>query len=317
MNIRYLALLGSVLVSTSAMADPVVLTGKYLNVGISDAGTFGSNGNNQPGFQHDPTGMGNFNSNKDYISPGSPHDGFSLIADQFGFTQNDNHGPAEFGFTSPTFLTGPSAMGFGHAATWSGGNNFAQITNSYFFNDGDQRVLVKTTITALSDLTNLAFARSVDPDPDNSDPFFNPDTNNQRGNSLYGVDDFVGSAGANSGLTLALVNIDAAGLTHTTSIQGDCCDNINPYDILGHTADDQGSSSFGDHGLNLAYLIGSLTNGSSVTLTYSYSVGDNIDVVGPPTGGVPEPASWALMLGGFGAVGGALRARRRLLVSFG
>lgn len=34
-------------------------------------------------------------------------------------------------------------------------------------------------------------------------------------------------------------------------------------------------------------------------------------------GAVPEPASWALMLVGFGAVGGAMRARRRMAVSFG
>jgi hypothetical protein len=31
----------------------------------------------------------------------------------------------------------------------------------------------------------------------------------------------------------------------------------------------------------------------------------------------PEPASWALMLGGFGMVGGALRSRRKTNVSFG
>jgi hypothetical protein len=31
----------------------------------------------------------------------------------------------------------------------------------------------------------------------------------------------------------------------------------------------------------------------------------------------PEPASWALMLGGFGLVGGALRTRRKIAVSFG
>ena len=31
----------------------------------------------------------------------------------------------------------------------------------------------------------------------------------------------------------------------------------------------------------------------------------------PPTAGVPEPASWALMLLGFGGLGAALRARRR------
>lgn len=32
---------------------------------------------------------------------------------------------------------------------------------------------------------------------------------------------------------------------------------------------------------------------------------------------VPEPASWAMMLSGFGLVGGAMRARRKTAVSFG
>jgi hypothetical protein len=32
--------------------------------------------------------------------------------------------------------------------------------------------------------------------------------------------------------------------------------------------------------------------------------------------GVPEPASWALMLGGFGAIGGAMRARRKATATF-
>jgi hypothetical protein len=35
-----------------------------------------------------------------------------------------------------------------------------------------------------------------------------------------------------------------------------------------------------------------------------------------PLGGVPEPASWAMMLGGFGLVGGALRSHRKASVSF-
>ena len=36
-----------------------------------------------------------------------------------------------------------------------------------------------------------------------------------------------------------------------------------------------------------------------------------------PDGAVPEPASWAMMLGGFGLVGGAMRSRRKATVSFG
>jgi len=37
---------------------------------------------------------------------------------------------------------------------------------------------------------------------------------------------------------------------------------------------------------------------------------------GTGSGSVPEPASWALMLGGFGLVGGAMRARRKASVTF-
>ena len=34
------------------------------------------------------------------------------------------------------------------------------------------------------------------------------------------------------------------------------------------------------------------------------------------TPSVPEPASWAMMVGGFGVVGGALRGRRKATISF-
>lgn len=40
---------------------------------------------------------------------------------------------------------------------------------------------------------------------------------------------------------------------------------------------------------------------------------DNISLVAAPTAAVPEPASWALMIGGFGLAGGMLRSRRQAL----
>ena len=46
------------------------------------------------------------------------------------------------------------------------------------------------------------------------------------------------------------------------------------------------------------------SNSSAVTLT------------GSAASPAPEPASWAMMVGGFGLVGGAMRARRKLAVSF-
>lgn len=53
------------------------------------------------------------------------------------------------------------------------------------------------------------------------------------------------------------------------------------------------------------------------TLNLASSSGAVLYSTGDPTPGVPEPASWAMMLGGFGLVGGALRSRRKAAVSFG
>lgn len=51
------------------------------------------------------------------------------------------------------------------------------------------------------------------------------------------------------------------------------------------------------------------------------SIGLGVRITGDQTGGgpgaVPEPATWAMMLVGFGAIGGALRSRRRVSVSYG
>lgn len=66
--------------------------------------------------------------------------------------------------------------------------------------------------------------------------------------------------------------------------------------------------------------------GTSVTLAASTHIYASVnDTYLPNNGGafsvdvaaVPEPTSWAMMLGGFGVVGIALRRRRRATVSFG
>lgn len=298
------AVAAGTLCAGAALAAPITLTGDYLQVSISDYGTFGMNGGGRPAFVHDPTGTGSFDLTTDYIAPGVPHDGFSLISDQFGFTENDNDGPGEFGFNSPSLLTGSAARGYANAVTWSGGLvGFIEVTNSYFFNPGDERVLVETTVTALSDLTNLAFARSVDPDSGGTTSI------NERGNATFSIDDFIGSESAANGRTLALVNVNDGGKAHSTSIQASCCSNINPYDVLNHTGGDLGLASTGDDGLNLAYLLGTLNNGQSTTFQYAYAVGLGLDDIEDPDD-VPAPAALGLL--GLGIAGlGALRRRRQ------
>ena len=255
----------------------------------------------------------------DYLTPGSPHNGYSLVADQFGQQTNDNYyAGGNFGSASPTLLTGAAAHGYSQAATWSGGNSYTNVSNSYFFNAGDQRIIVKTTITALSNLTNLAFATSVDPDPDVY-TYGSYSTDNQRGNSIYGIDDFVSGSGPRTGLTLAIVNLDTNGL--------------HPHDakstirvLLEHQpvrrAQPRRRRERPDERLQVKRRLSASiwptrsvrsNAGNSVTLTYAYAVGDHVATTGGS--GTPEPATWAMMLVGFGAVGATLR-RRATKVTF-
>jgi hypothetical protein len=53
-----------------------------------------------------------------------------------------------------------------------------------------------------------------------------------------------------------------------------------------------------------------------VLVSYDYTPVNGVTPPPPPIGGVPEPTSWAMMLGGFGLVGGAMRARRKTTPNF-
>ena len=60
--------------------------------------------------------------------------------------------------------------------------------------------------------------------------------------------------------------------------------------------------------------LGGFQVGNAVDLTGTITMLSHVDLPGDGAGlGVPEPASWALMLCGFGAIGGALRMRRRAI----
>jgi hypothetical protein len=294
-----------------AHAVPLTLTGNKVQVGISDFGTFGSNGATAPGILHDPTGTGNFAPGgipNDYLTPGTPHDGFSLKSSAFGFSENDNFGVADFATISgPSLLVGPDAMGFANAATWLGGNSFVTVRNSYFFNPGDERILINTVITSIAtfDITNLKFARSTDPDPD-VNLFGNFNTVNQRGNSLFAPEDFVGSAGEDSGLFLGLLNNSGNTYPHNTRVDAACCSNIDPDVVLGGGA----ASGTADDGLNIAWDLGTLEVGQSKTVSYFYVFGDDIDTGGGDPGTrVPVPGVLSLL--GIGFAAAALLRRRK------
>jgi hypothetical protein len=92
---------------------------------------------------------------------------------------------------------------------------------------------------------------------------------------------------------------------------------LNFGEMLGSTSRTLLPTDSSQYSLSPSYGWLSIFSGISNTARYSIQLtrievsGTNPSAEGP----VPEPASWMIMVGGFGLVGGAMRARRKVAVS--
>lgn len=297
MSFYRLAAAAVVLAVSPLMAAPITLTGDFVRVTITDRGVFSN-------LFYDPTGTRTFGVN-DYVAPGTPFEGFGVRTDTTGLSANTNSGPFNIAQVGSLSSTGGGAGG---SVTWTGANSFFEISHLYSFGNTDQRIGIQTTFTALVDLTNVLISRAVDPDPDN---FLHGtfDTVNRRGNATLGLSatDFVGSAGAVSGLPLGLLYQGA--IPHNTGISTDCCSTIDPaFYLAGGNA---GDASTADHGIGLAFNLGNFSSGQSTSWSYSYVMGTSFDRIDTGTPVIPEPSSVSLSALGLVALFYARRRRRR------
>ena len=107
---------------------------------------------------------------------------------------------------------------------------------------------------------------------------------------------FIYHSGSSNGSDYLLITLAGAFDLSSLTIQGrtDCCGSRDLY----------GYQLFNGTDLIGSGILDARNDAHSATAEFA-------------PGAVPEPASWALMLGGFGMVGGAMRHRRRSSVSFG
>jgi hypothetical protein len=120
-------------------------------------------------------------------------------------------------------------------------------------------------------------------------------------NQLVGTQDGVGS--------FYTINATTGAKTLLSGGSG----NINDSDL----AFDASTNSYwlGDYNGNL-YQYNATTFARTLVTNTGFSM-DGIVVVGAAPGAVPEPATWAMMIGGFGMMGASMRYRRRkVAVSF-
>ncbi|MFN3575102.1 MAG: autotransporter domain-containing protein [Phenylobacterium sp.] len=306
-HLAMLAVLGvSLAAPATALAAPgEILSGDYLKVGLSGDGTLGIGGNTSPGILYDGTGTGTFNTAYDYLTPGSPFEGFTVSGSGGGVFSATNNNDDNASSQIAGVLTSYNGAAYDGAtydqrAVWSGtyGGLF-NLTHDYYFDTDGQQLNIATTIEALADLTDLAFARFTDPDAVAA-PGDSSATNNFRGSTGVSEDDLVYAEATVSKYVIGLYSGDAT--PHSTGVTGWTTD---PASYLAGTFIGDGDNTIG-----LAFDIGSLLTGARITLKYSYIFGTDIAAaVGagvPGGGGSPSAPPPSIQEGGSYTVGDLL-----------
>ena len=275
------------LFSLGAQALPLVLENGYIKVGVSDYGTLGSGGDTPPGILFDKTGNGQYGIN-DFLTPGSPFEGFYLKMGNTNYTSNNNFNANGFAQFSLTKLSLTAAT-----ATAVTNDGMLRLTNRYELrNVGGQAIIaINTQLDNLApaQLSGLSFLRTLDPDPDANQYGIYDTDNVKRSNNQ------VCATGRETGETICLSSFDA--LTHQSGISVDW--STDPEMYLAGIND-----GHGDNAIGLAFNIGDLAANGSVNFNYQYSLGATSEIAGGGT--VPEPATFLLAATGLLAL-----ARRR------
>ena len=262
----------AVLLSTTALADTSsmsttttgmgVLANDFVTAGVNGTtGTFGSGGNTSPGLLYDSTGTGTFNTGYDYLTPGSPFDGFSVMVDGTNYT-NNNGGSSEITGDGNGLTDGDNTL------SWTGGvTSVFDITNTYTLGTTSEYVDISSQITMGTDATDVYFGRFIDPDA-RAAAGDSSSTDNVLGYGVIPDSNVAFSEALSSRYALGLYSTDSnvdAGITGWTT-------DANSY--TENSVDGDGSlTNTGDNTIGLSWHWTSVSSGDILTASYAYIFG--------------------------------------------
>ncbi len=277
------------------VGNEVFLQGSYVEVGMAEGGFFGTSGAAPTGFHEigrstlgfvadygrDGWTTGSPAQTGDYFLPGSPFEGWSVKWDEGG-TVYGNFGGTTQNF--PMQAVTETSAGSTQAAAWVGelttGSGSLRALQNVAFESDDLFFVMSVTLENIGSttLTNVRYLRSVDPDQEvdlggdystlNS-VHYQPGTTGNPDKAL------VVANGQIWGLTLGLGTFDSRAVVTTESPWPQ-----DPDAVIGSPeAPSPSSPTNADAAIALAFSLGDLAPGQTVSFSYAYILNaDDLDV---------------------------------------
>ena len=260
------------LLSTTALSDTSsmsttstgmgVLENDYVRAGVNgDKGTLGSGGNTSPGLLYDSTGTGTFNTAYDYLTPGTPFDGFSVKVDGTNYT-NNNSGASGISGDGNGLTDGDGTL------SWTGGvSSVFDITNTYSLGATSEYIDITSSITMGTAADDVYFGRFIDPDA-RAAAGDSSSTDNVLGYGVIPDSNVAFSEALASRYALGLYSTDSnvdAGITRWTTDADSYTENA---------VDGDGSlTNTGDNTIGLSWHWSTVSVGDILTAKYAYIFG--------------------------------------------
>jgi hypothetical protein len=161
---QLVAAMAVALLSTGALAQNAVLQNEYIKAGVNElTGTLGSGGNTSPGLLYNNAGSSTWNTAYDYLTPGSPFEGFTVrIEDSAGTLINTytNNNAGNLRNLTGAWVGTPS----GASTVWAGANSQFALQHTYSLPSGQKYIDINTRIESYIAMPKLWFGRFIDPD---------------------------------------------------------------------------------------------------------------------------------------------------------
>ena len=273
----------------SSVTGMGVLENDYVKAGVNGLkGTLGSGGNTSPGLLYDSTGTGTFNTSYDYLTPGSPFDGFSVMVDGTNY-QNNNGGATEITGDGNGLTDGDGTL------SWTGGvTSVFDITNTYSLGTTAEHIEIESAITMGVDATDVWFGRFIDPDA-RAAAGDSSSTDNVLGYGVIPDSNVAFSEALASRYALGLYSTDSnvdAGITGWTT-------EANSY-THNRIDGESDNTNTGDNTIGLSWHWSSVSSGDILTASYAYIFGpsafDAADTaIAAGAGGGADVSSWGTL----------------------